>query len=169
MRLIIDSHHWSWTLILSFAKSWPPHDPQCGFNLPLPLTMCPCLFCKVWMSESVRVCWLERALLLPVWVRVLLIIGLPSATSMYLFETLMHTDGPSSDAYLTWTSPASLLVKSLTLIVSLPPLPDTLCICRPVHLSTCSCLNFSLVSSLSPVTVHTHSLALFHVPSSDIH
>lgn len=170
VRLVFDSRYWPWTLILSFAKPWPTHDPQRGFNLSLPLTMCPCLFCKVWMSESGRVRWLERALLLSVWVRVLLIIGLPSATSMYGPCTCLRPSCTQTvPAHLTSTSPASLLVKSLTPIVSLPQLPDTLCLCRPVHLSTCSCLNFPPVSSLSPVTLHTPSPALFHVPSSDIH
>lgn len=83
--------------------------------------------------------------------------------SLYLFETLMHTDRPSSDAHLTLTSPESLLEKSLTPIASLPQLPDTLCLGRPVDLSTCSCLNFP------PVTLHTPPPALFQIPSSDIH
>ncbi len=175
VRLVIDSRYWPWTLILSFAKPWPTHDPQRGFNLSLPLTMCPCLFCKVWMSESGRVRWLERALLLSVWVRVLLIIGLPSATSMYGPCTCLRPSCTQTvpAQTLTWLQPhqrhsSSNLSRPLSLCLSFQTLSVSVVLftCLPVHVSTFHlsaacllslCIHPLQLSSMFPVQTYTNS------------
>lgn len=131
-----------------------------------------CLFCKVWMSESVRIWWLRWVFLLSVWVRVLLIIGLLSVSSIYSPCNSLrpsHTHRWSQLRHFTWLQPLRHSSSNLMPTVSLPQLLDTLCLCCPVYLSISSCLNFPPVSSLSPVILHTPSPSLCRVPSPDIH